>query len=188
MDANNLNILLQVEATEVLEKTKLLDSLSAIGIIELGGSYVYGTMVDEDIDIAVIVDEKGITYDFRNHIMDLLLAINGLDGIAMSDRFHFPRNGRPKGIWYGPIILHNDRRWNIDIWVVAQDEPYSHHNLELHKKMLDITEDQRRIMLDIKYSALHAGTKEKGVTSSQIYQAVLDNNITTYKEFENFAN
>ena len=145
-------------------------------------------MVDEDIDITVIVDEKDITYDFRKHIMDLLLGIEGLDGIAMTDRFHNPKAKVPKGIWYGPLVWYNNRRWNIDIWFVTQDEPYSHHNLELHKKMLNITDEQRQIMLDIKFAALQAGAKQKGVTSSQIYQAVLDNNMTTYKEFENLAN
>lgn len=105
----------------------------------------------------------------------------------MTDRFHFPRNQRPKGIWCGPIIWHNNHRWNIDIWFVTQDEPYSQHNLALHKRMLNITDEQRRIMLDIKYSALHAGAKEKGVTSSIIYQSVLDDNITTYEKFKENA-
>ena len=53
--------------------------------------------------------------------------------------------------------------------------------------MLNITDEQRQIMLAIKFAALQAGAKRKGVTSSQIYQAVLDNNMTTYKEFENLA-
>lgn len=188
MDALKLNTLLQSEAKELLEQSNLLTQLQKLGKIELGGSYVYGTMVDEDIDLAVIVDSNKINHELIKRVMNILLDINDLDGIAMTDRFHYPRNQRPEGIWYGPLIWYKNRRWNIDIWLVTQDEPYSHHNLELHKKMLNITDKQRSIMLDIKYAALQAGAKEKGLTSSQIYQAVLDNNITTYKDFENLAN
>lgn len=183
MNVITLNKALQDEAKIVLQQTKLLDYLEKIGNIELGGSYVYGTMVDRDIDIAVIVDENIININFRKMIMDELLNITNLDGIAMTDRYHHHKTTSPKGIWFGPIVWYKGSRWNIDIWFVTQDEPYSHHNQELHKRMLQITDEQKNTILKIKYDALQAGTKEKGVTSSEIYKAVLDNNISSYDEF-----
>lgn len=183
MDVLEINKVLQDEATGLLDETKLLDTLSTIGRVELGGSYVYGTMVLEDVDIAVIVDEKDITYDFRKRTMNLLLDIEGLDGIAMTDRAHFPRNQMPRGLYCGPLIWYNNRKWNIDIWFVTLDEPYSHINLKLHKKMLKITEGQRQTMLNIKYAALKDGSKINSVTSSEIYIAVLDNGIKSLTDF-----
>lgn len=49
--------------------------------------------------------------------------------------------------------------------------------------MLKITEPQRSTMLNIKYQALQAGAKNKGVTSALIYNAVIDKNVTTYTDF-----
>lgn len=183
MDIFELNNSLQIEGKELLDKTKLLEKLKAFGELEIGGSLIYGTMVDRDIDINVIVDRENINTDLRKQVCDILLELDDLDGLALSDRALFPRDGRPYGIWFGPLIYHNSNKWNIDIWLVTKKEPYSHHNQKLAKRMMEITEAQRNIILDIKYNCLVNGRKEKGITSSNIYKAVLDNNIKTYEEY-----
>ena len=187
MNPEELNKILQKEATELLESTQLLNKLEKFGRLVLGGCFVYGTMVDEDIDISLIVDENNIFYEFRKHIMDLLLEIEGLDGIAMTDRYHNPKDKAPKGIWFGPIVNYKKRKWNIDIWLVTQNETSSHHNSPLHQKMLNITEEQRKTILKIKHEALMSSNKEKGTTSAKIYKAVFENGISSYAEYEKLA-
>jgi hypothetical protein len=183
MNLDKLNKKLQTEAFELLESAQLRERLEKIGMVELGGSFVYGTMVDEDIDVAVIVDKENLNYQTRKRVMNDLLDIEGLDGIAMTDRHHNPKNGAPNGLWFGPIINFKGRKWNIDIWLITKDEPYSHHNNTLNTRMKNISEDQRTTILKIKYDALLSGQKEKGVTSSEIYIAVLDNRVLSFPEF-----
>lgn len=116
----------------------------------------------------------------------MLLDLDDLDGLALTDRALFPKQNAPYGIWFGPQINNKGKKWNIDIWFVSQDETNSHHNQDLAKRMLSITEAQRKIILDIKYQCLVNDQKEKGITSSDIYKAVLDNNVKTYEEYLNF--
>lgn len=183
MDTTELNKSLQTEGQKLLDDLRLTDELSKYGETVIGGSFTYGTMVDRDIDINVVMPDAQINYALRSAFIDYLSTFKQLEGLAMTDRKHFQKEGRPKGIWFGPIFNYNGNRWNIDIWFVTKDEPNSHHNLNLHKRMLKITEAQRKTILEIKYTALIAGTKEKGATSAKIYKAVLDNNISSYQEF-----
>ena len=186
MDTSNtkaqaLNTKLQKDGKDLLEKSNIINLLKEFGDVTIGGSYVYGTMVDEDIDVDVIVKNGEITFTLRDQVMNALLKIDGLDGIAMSDRFHFP--SKYYGIWFGPKVWHDNKKWNINIWIVYGDEPNTYQNNELHQKMLKITEAQRSTMLNIKYQALRAGTKDKGITSSLIYNAVIDKGVSTYADF-----
>ena len=182
MDVTKLNNELQQEGKELLDSLKLLSQLETFGELAFGGSYVYGTMVDRDIDIAVIVNKEDLGLELRKKFINMLLDIKELDGMAMTDRVQHPKPISPYGIWFGPIINLNGNKWNIDIWLVAQDEPLSHHNQELHKKMLRITDEQRRLILDIKYKVLVAGLKVKG-SSAEIYTLVLNNKIKSYEDF-----
>jgi hypothetical protein len=181
--ANNLNHKLQKDADALLENLNLVKILSEFGRAEIGGSYIYGTMVDEDIDIVVIVKSEDFSYELRQLIMDVLLKLNNLDGIAMTDRYHHQKMGAPKGFWFGPLIIFNQSKWNIDIWFVTENEKLSHHNSSLHKRMLNISEKQRQTILQIKYDALKSNLKEKGKTSSEIYYAVLDEGATNLNDF-----
>lgn len=178
---------LQKEATALLKENNIVPILENFGEVIFGGSYVYGTMVDRDIDIAVVVEKNIINYDTRKEVIDQLLKITALDGLAMTDRFHFPKDNAPKGIWFGPLIWHNQNKWNIDIWLVTQNERYSHHNSPLHKRMLSITEEQRKIILEIKNQLLKKGLKNKGITSVEIYTAVLDSNITNLSDYLKYS-
>lgn len=183
MNVLELNQKLQLEAKELLNAINLPNKLKEFGEVVYGGSYVYGTMVDRDIDIAVIVGKDELGLGLRKQFMNMILDIKELDGLEMTDRVQNHKDSSPYGIWFAPKINYKDNKWNIDIWLVSQDEPYSLLNLDLPKRMLNITDEQRLIMLDIKFSALQDGTKGNGVTASQIYKAVLDDDITTYDEF-----
>ena len=49
---------LQKEATAPLKENNIVAILENFGEVIFGGSYVYGTMVDRDIDIAVVVEKN----------------------------------------------------------------------------------------------------------------------------------
>lgn len=119
--------------------------------------------------------------------MDMILDIKELDGLEMTDRVQNHKASSPYGIWFAPKINYKGNKWNIDIWLVAQDEPLSHHNHDLHKKMLKITDEQRKTILDIKYKVLVSGLKIKS-SSANVYIEVLNNNVKSYEEFINKTN
>ena len=53
--------------------------------------------------------------------------------------------------------------------------------------MLSITEEQRKIILEIKNQLLKKGLKNKGITSVEIYNAVLDSNITNLSDYLKYS-
>lgn len=173
-DPIRLNDELQHEASDLLREIGLDDILCKYGRIDYGGSYVYGTMVDRDIDIAVVVaSQSAINAGQRSLLLQDLEKLPYCTEVKVTDRKGTPKEGRPLGIWFNPRLDYLGNRWNIDIWLVTEDEPISHHNMELHKQMLQITELQRIKILQLKYDALLNGTKEKGQTSVEIYNSVL---------------
>lgn len=93
--------------------------------------------------------------------------------MTVSDRKHHPKPGRPKGVWYGVSVLFEGYDWNLDIWLVDKNEQLSHHTSDLHRRMLNITDGQRKEILLLKYQALKKGSKEKGLTSATIYKQIL---------------
>jgi hypothetical protein len=186
-EAIKLNESLQKEAREVISKSNLENIIGQYGEISYGGSYVYGTMVDRDIDLALLAkSQDDLTIEIRNRLASELLNIPDCVDFSMSDRKSYPKPHRPKGVWFGPVILHNKELWNIDIWLVSKDEPLIHSNDEMSKKLLILTEEKRSIILEIKYLALKNGTKKKGVTSGEIYKAVLAGTVSNYDEWEKY--
>jgi hypothetical protein len=187
MNVLELNKKLQLEAKELVDIINLPNKLKEFGEVVYGGSYVYGTMVDRDIDIAVIVGKDELGLELRKLFMNMILDIKELDGLEMTDRVQNHKDYSPYGLWFAPKINYKGNKWNIDIWLVSQDEPLSHHNHSLHKKMLKITNGQRRTILDIKHKVLVSGLKIKG-SSANIYIEVLNNNVKSYEEFIELAN
>lgn len=186
-EAIKLNETLQKEALEVIKVSHIEEILGKYGEVNYGGSYVYGTMVDRDIDIALIVnDQDDITIENRNKIASDLLEMNGCIDFSMSDRKNYPKRHRPNGIWFGTELLHRDEIWNMDIWMVTRNEPLIHTNDEMSQKLKNLNDEQRRVILEIKFHAMKNGIKKKGVTSAEIYKAVLYGNVTNFEEWEKY--
>jgi hypothetical protein len=178
-DIRKHNDLLQAEAQRLIDATRLDKLLTSFGRVELSGSFVYGTMVDRDIDIEVYLQPKDINIDTRAKVMNAILMLPQCVEMRMTDRKLYPKPHRPKGIWFGPYMLFEDNIWNIDIWLTPLDEL----NTGLHEKMLSITPEQRDAILIIKQQALENGIKKKGITSAEIYKSVLSDGVSNYQEF-----
>lgn len=184
-EALTLNARLQEEGKELLEKIDLEKILGKYGQVFQVGSFVYGTMVDEDIDITVWCPGDNFdSVDLRQKVAADLLLIPELDGMDMCDREKYPSKNNSVGVWFGPRIWHNNKRWNFDIWFVRENTKGVTPEVELHKQMLNITEEQRKTILDIKYQLLKSGQKQKSVTSADVYKAVLGEDVKSYEEYK----
>jgi hypothetical protein len=86
MSVIKLNEELQKEGRDLLDRLNLMELLRSFGPVEIGGSFIYGTMVDRDIDIAVIVNKHELNLELRKNFINELLNIKELDGLEMTDR------------------------------------------------------------------------------------------------------
>ncbi|MFZ2544842.1 MAG: hypothetical protein WAW80_02600 [Candidatus Saccharimonadales bacterium] len=175
---------LREEGKVLLESTGIEAILGRFGVVTIGGSYAYNLLVDRDIDIDVRLgagDE--LTYDLRAEFGAMLLReIHQMRDIKVADIYHFPKAAKHKieGIWFGLDIIsgHSGERWNIDVWLVKHDSALE-SDAALTTRVMNLTDVEREIILARKQEALQRGLKEKGTTSTQIYEAVLTQGART---------
>lgn len=183
----NINLKLQDQARKLLDETGLINTLGKYGRVHVNGSFIYGTMVDRDIDIAVIVEsESDITTSLRSQLVSDLLLIDSCIGMKLTDRKLSPKEGRARGVWVSPQF-EMDGLWQLDIWIVSKDDPNSHIEDYLELKMKTINEEQRHLILEIKSYVLRNNLKQKGVSSVKIYEEVLSGRISSLTDWINSA-
>lgn len=171
------------EADKLLGETRLYALLEQYGKVDLGGSYAYDLMVDRDLDFGVAVKE--ITPEIRARIASTFVSQSWAYGVNMTDRVNFEplsNLGAPRGLFLGLTIPFPVERWNIDIWFIVASALPTDAMASLISKA---TEAQKDTILQIKYELMSTGKKLKGVTSSEVYKAVLNNGVKTTKEFLN---
>ncbi len=175
--------LLQNEGERLLAHTKLLEVLKPFGELLIGGSYAYGTMVDRDIDIHVIHENGKLDRNYRNKVIQALLEIPDIGKLNIVDlvNFSYGKTKKAIGIWLGLVIIFEKSSWNIDIWLF--DKENMDKNLSLYSKMMQIDEATRSTILAIKNYCFLNGLKQKGITSVDIYNAVIDEDIKSVKEY-----
>jgi hypothetical protein len=180
-DAKKLSYKLRVEADKLLETTKLSDLLAKYGEVKLGGSYDYNLLVDKDLDFGVAVEK--MTPEFRSEIVKTFAMQQWAYSVNMTDRINFKplsNLNAPRGLYLGITIPFPLERWNIDIWFILTDilpaDEFAH-------QISQATKEQQEFMLTIKYELMKSGKKQKGISSAQVYEAVLTNGIKTTSEF-----
>ena len=181
----NINLKLQDQARKLLDETGLINTLGKYGRVHVNGSFIYGTMVDRDIDIAVIVEsESDITTSLRSQLVSDLLLIDSCIGMKLTDRKLSPKEGRARGVWVSPQF-EMDGLWQLDIWIVPKNDPNSHIGDDLETKMKSINDEQRYLILEIKSYVLENGIKQKGVSSVKIYNDILSGRVTSLSDWIN---
>lgn len=169
------------EAEKLLDTTHIRELLAQFGKVDLGGSFAYDLMVDRDLDFGVAVES--ITVATRTKIASLFASQPWTYSMNMTDRVNFEplsNPGAPRGLYLGLTIPFPKERWNIDVWFIVSDELPPN---DLAEQMTQATQEQRAAILQVKYDLMKRGAKEKGVTSAEIYAAVLNKHITTTEEF-----
>ncbi|MEK7471910.1 MAG: hypothetical protein AAB624_01550, partial [Patescibacteria group bacterium] len=111
-DLFSLNNRLHTEGKEVIDELGLENLLSKYGQVFVTGSFAYGVMVDEDIDITVWW--SGATFDsikIRKTIATDLLSIPTIDSLNIGDREIYPSKYNKAGVWFCPRVWRNDVLW-----------------------------------------------------------------------------
>lgn len=171
------------QADKMLQMTGLAKILQQYGqLAPIGGSYAYGLMVYPDLDISIICDT--ITTDqFANLALDIIRqpfvrkvsTVNNVDYVSL-------RKGHPKGYWIGIEIPFEQDVWGIDCWI--QTKAWAADTTDHYAaRMLNITDAQRDAILQIKYQLILRGCYGDNIVSVDVYDAVLDQGITTVDAF-----
>ena len=175
--------ILQKQATEVLSNLDLVNVLSKYGEVKLVGSVALGLMTWPDIDI----DLKSASEINDKDYFEIIKYIFGQKNVKqlrlIDNRSSFEKN-RPKSMYVGIIYDLGDIEWKIDVRYLSSVDAWAEDDLKQIKSKL--TEDKTKKILEIK-TAFHNHPKyRKEFSGYDIYNAVLDKNISTPTEFVDY--
>jgi len=180
----NLNSIIKQEADEILFNKHLFDILNSYGTPHISGSYALNLMTWRDLDIYLEVEN--IT---EKHFFELGGRIcTTFNPVKMSFRNELiaKTNGLPTGLYWG-TYLGNERAgaWKIDIWAVNASECQRLINYctVIKQKLTSTTILQ---ILDIKSQCWKDPEYRRSFNSMDIYNAVLEKNVTDMEGFKNY--
>ena len=171
----DLNRSLKVEADDLLNNKKLLQTLRPYGKPHVAGSYFLDLMTWRDLDIYLEIDAM---------TQDRFFALGGqLSEVLQPTRMQFRNEtlantqGLPFGLYWG-IYLSSEgsQPWKIDIWAVEENEC---RRLLLYcdniRQQLDKVSSQ--IILSIKSECCQDPDYRRLYTSTDIYESVLQGGV-----------
>lgn len=164
------------EAQGILQELSLLKILSCYGDARLVGSVPLDLIVKLDIDVHVLVDRPDLL-EIVDNIYHSLLDGELVHQVRISDY-------RPEGVKIGidkyPAASGD---WSIDIWITNQVETTAFSFVEHLNRTL--RPEHRSTIMKIKHHYHHQGLLHDGI-SKTIYQAVLDDEVQSVKEFHRY--
>lgn len=173
---------LQQQADRLIEDLSLLKIVGVAGQPKVVGSYELGLMVWPDLDIEAHVDglpDLVAALDIVNRLM--------LDAGVMKLNIHDTRQMTnpdvPQGIYIGPDVIHRGLAWQVDIWLINREVSTERHRLTDRIKAR-LNDANRSTILQIKQVAASSDTYHRGVSSVDIYVAVLDRGVKDIAGFE----
>lgn len=179
-------VALQAEANAVLTELDLVDRLSSVGSVRRIGSSTLGLMVWRDIDLAI--SSSGLTIERALETMRPLFlhprvkqvrysneagAFNPT-GLAVSERFYFK-------VFFD---TQAGDAWELDLsfWLAEGLHPEPVHEAIARQ----LTPETRLAILWIKDVWYHLPSYRHGVSSTDIYDAVLQHGIRTPAQFNRY--
>jgi hypothetical protein len=180
----DINQQIKDEADDILYNQGLFAILSKYGIPHITGSYSLNLMTWRDLDIYIQKENMN-----ENEFFQLGAEINKkYHPVKMSYRNEriTQTEGLPLGLYWG-VYLGNERKgaWKIDLWAVDENECY--HLVKFCDDIaLRLTTLSKQIILTIKSGCWQDPEYRRSYTSSDIYHAVLDNEVTSLEEFRSY--
>ncbi|MEN8192363.1 MAG: hypothetical protein ABFS12_06070 [Bacteroidota bacterium] len=182
LDLNKYEKMIRDEADSLLYDKGLVKLLSEYGRVEFAGSYPLKMMWKKDLDISLVAPD--LTPDQFFILGGKIAQLLKPHSVYYRDTRVLEVNDRPKNSLYFGIFFDD---WKIDLWVIdeqwwAESEKYMRNILER------LTEEKKRIILEIKKEFSNSTDYGKKYTSKLIYSSVLDGRVTSVREFKNLIN
>lgn len=181
---NDINKLIRKEAEDILFANGLLSVLKKYGTPHITGSYALDLMTWRDLDI--YIETENIS---EQKFFTLGSEINSrFNPVKMSYRNEriIQTQGLPVGLYWG-VYFGNERKgaWKIDIWAVDAQECGQRIKFcdDIAQRLTPLS---RQIILAIKSQCWQDAEYRRSYSSNDIYEAVLDNGITTIEDFRKY--
>lgn len=184
IDHQNINLCLKEEADEILYKQGLMGILNSFGTAHIHGSYSLDLMTWRDLDIYLEIDNVAITDFFA--LGERICS--SFEPVKMSFRNELiaKTKGLPAGLYWG-LYMGNERAgaWKIDVWAVsaAECQRLLQYGSALKQKL---TSEAVQSILEIKSACWQDPEYRRSYGSSDIYEAVLNKNVTSLEEFQEY--
>lgn len=152
------------EARDILGRTMIIDILSKLGDVRIGGSYYTDLMYSPDIDISVATDSpRESAVKFLNQI----IKERTFQKYQYGDFENFPRENRPKDHIIVLILPFNNRRWEIEVWFVKK---HSESQIKLEEKLKQLPQEQKEKIVELKAKREKSGIDKHSLSSFDIYK------------------
>lgn len=152
------------EADTILRNTKILNLLSKLGNVRVGGSYYTDLMYGPDIDISVATNNsRESAIKFLNQI----IKKKSFQKYQYGDFENFPRENRPKAHIVVLILPFNNRQWEIEIWFVKE---HYKNQIELEEKLKQLPHDKKEKIIKLKAKREELGIDKNTLSSFNIYK------------------
>ncbi len=172
--------LIKKEAEELLAEHNIIEILSKYGTVKFTGSYELDLMYKKDIDISLINDNLSVS-DFTALGKELIDKLNTPSVYYRNTRIT-PVSKRPENALYWGI---KTEEWFIDIWAMNK---FTYLKAEKYIKEIKskLNNHNRIIILQLKDELLKSQKYGKDFGSRELYDAVLNYNVTNTTEFKNY--
>ncbi|MEK7595349.1 MAG: hypothetical protein AAB443_02015 [Patescibacteria group bacterium] len=160
------------EADKILNNSDLLKVLRKYGEVEFTGSYSYDLMLCPDVDMFLILDTLSKTN--VKSIVDALIDQGFWNRIKYTNFLEFPHTRYNNSFYIGLKADINGITWKMDIWLVSKDSVTDFRENWVTDKL---TNESKLTILNLKKN------KKVDESSYDIYNAVLNHQIKTYKDF-----
>jgi hypothetical protein len=177
VDLLNYSKEIRNEADDILHKAGLLALLQKYGNVKFTGSYELDLMIKKDIDITIITQKLSLQnfYQMGGEISALLLPHSMFFRNTKVKRI----NKRPNNGYYWGVQFAD---WKLDIW--ALDENVYGGSVRYLDSLLEkITDENKLIILNLKYHFMEDKAYGIKFNSKDIYDAVLNCGVKTGEEF-----
>jgi hypothetical protein len=181
-DLEKQNSVIVGEANKILYDIGLLQVLVKYGKPVPWGSYVLGLMTWRDLDMYLETNEmtEGRFFQLGAKVASLLKP----------QRMHYRNEligktpDNPLGLYWGIYVTRPDFPEELKIYIWAIDsEQLSAYRKQFDDLKIRIDRERRAAILEIKNHFWRHPEYRKGFSSMDIYQAVIEEDIKTVKEF-----
>lgn len=167
------------DADKILKDLHLKNILSKYGKVKFVGSYDYGLMLNEDIDLHVIVDK--LDRENAIKILNEFIVKSEVLGYMFFDWMKYSDDKFPTGYYLGLNLKADgyEKQWKIDIWLRESNDGNNIFFDDLIKDRLN--QENKLVILDFKQKVRENKLK---IPSNEIYKVVLDEGIVDWEEFK----
>jgi hypothetical protein len=168
----------RTDARKLLEETGILRLLAKHGRVELTGSYVLDLMMSPDIDVKVV--RRSMTKGKALSLFNAIAKQGRFQSCVFNDNVKHRDPRFPPGYYIWLKRPHADDRWKIDIWCLKEGG----RDERVMKSILGAL--SRRNKLAILRLKKWARGHRPGLSSMEIYEAVLRRHTISVRDFKRF--